>query len=198
MSRLMWERLLCGLLLGAADCAGMTARAQAQPDSTTIGFTITGFADAATGVYDPNKSYSGSFTGADANGDGLIELNELTAFTWAGVDYKQRFGYEGYCGDGSNNFFCGLYTFTYKPGLQPDFSTYWESWDGHLAEEGSTVAGNRIVLTVKNGPGSQTELWTSDTQFSLSPVPEPRQATMLLTALALGGLMAARRRRWGK
>jgi hypothetical protein len=162
-----------------------TAHAQSVPQPLTVDFAFQGFADAATGVFNPGRRAEGSFTGTDVDNNNVLSMDELNHFDWDGIHYSLT-GLTG-CGRGV---VCSLRSFNYPINGQPEFTTLW--WSG--AMEGATVSGVSITLSVDvGGEGSHTDLWTPQTQY-VSAVPEPGAVPMLFAGLGLGAMWRAIRR----
>jgi opacity protein-like surface antigen len=178
--------------LAAAACAACAGSAQAAGDDTWT-FSYTGFIDAGTGQFDPNKTLSGSFAGADANADGAITLFELDSLKLNGSEYLG-------CGSPPMNYAhrCEVTSFSYGIGGALTFSARWWGNDEYASSwGGSTVTGDR---TTEYSYGysasySNTWLWSPQTRFAIAvPVPEPAAPAMLLGGLGLVALGARRRR----
>jgi hypothetical protein len=179
------KRTICWTTLAASVAAMSTAHAQSVPQPLTVEFAFHGFADAATGAFDPGRWAKGSFIGTDVDSNSVLSMDELSHFDWDGINYSLT-GLTD-CG---GEVVCSLRNFNYPVNGQPEFTTLW--WSG--AMEGATVSGVSITLSVNvGGEGSHTDLWTPQTQY-VSTVPEPGEVTMLFAGLGLGVMCRAIRR----
>lgn len=194
----MLSKLMCGAILASA-AAGASAQ--------TWNFTYTGFnvLYEPTGVrtFHPDVTISGNFSGTDRNGDGVLSAAELTSFTiqspWInGTDFTR-------CAqDRTPNSGCSLDAFSFGPQDNLAFTVKWNRQTGNeagLGYYGSLRSGaTEWAVTYDKGDSFYSEeAWTPATTLTISPppVPEPPLAGMTLTgllALALGRLIAARRR----
>lgn len=192
-------------ILLAAALAGAAWTAHAEP--TTWQFTYTGFLavfdettlDGSTHreEFRPDIEITGSFTGADGNGDGVIALSELSGFTLRGTDYFACMA------EPSPYSRCAIDSFSYALTGALDFTTrtsgndeYYTSWDG------SVVSGQRAQDgAYRHSPWGadrrdsvQTLYWTDATRFGIAPAPVPEPASGMLAAAGLILLAGLRRR----
>lgn len=198
MGALMLKKLFTGSVL-AACCA--FAQAAAVP--ATWNFTWTGFE--IDGRFRPDVSYSGSFTGVDANHNGTIELSELSVF---GIDPLSR---------GDSNFFhcktgtfpaaeCKVNTFSYVIGGQLSFDAYRKtSYDypgeypaeatyGFDTSYGASYEGHQGMF-YEWGVYYVTPKTVLTVQPTLAPVPEPEGYAMLGAGLlVLAGLRSRKKK----
>jgi hypothetical protein len=115
----------------------MFGSALAHAQSAHWTFTYTGFYDQEAAVFLPDMQIAGSFTGTDANADGVLDLGELNSLTIGSMDYIA-------CASGSNAYYhCGADRFTFSPnqGLSFSLGEYGsdpEGWrgGGHFVESG--------------------------------------------------------------
>jgi hypothetical protein len=168
-----------------------TALAHAQSAHWT--FTYTGFYDHEAAVFLPEMQIYGSFTGADLDGDGLLEREELSSLTIGSMDYVA-------CAGSSNAYYhCGADSFGFSPerGLSFSLGEYGsdpEGWNGggHLIESGKLSYDYQIT------PYNTSEhhlYWTEDTvlnMMSASPVSPvssvPEAPGWAMLAAGLGGI----------
>jgi hypothetical protein len=138
----------------------------------------------------PDYTIRGSFTGADANGDGTIALTELTAFEVAGWDYFPCMAAP------SPYSSCTISRFSYAADGTLDFSAGWGGHDEYdLSWYGGVTSGVReVYATDRYLTGyMSTHSWTDATAFSItSSVPEPATGAMA----ALGALLLLARGRF--
>jgi len=80
----MLTKLMCTLVLGT-----LAAPASAQ---TQWDFSYTGFFYTPSNRFEPNWTESGMFAGTDSNGNGQLERQELTRFSWQQIEYIVPFG----------------------------------------------------------------------------------------------------------
>jgi hypothetical protein len=185
-----------GLL--AASCVANAA-------TSTWNFAFTGFFDDRTGAFDQDYKMSGSFTGSDANGDGVIGMEEISNLFVNGTDYL------GCAGSSTSYYQCGTQSFAYRVGGELSFvagvtGTDPEGYTGgaHYFQTGDREWSYRYT------PSSYTETsyrWTQDTKFAISSgitsgaevpaVPEPGTWAMLATGLLLVSAAGTRARRNG-
>lgn len=183
------KRLLSigALLLGSA-----LVHVPAAAQQAVWSFTYTGFYDREAHAFLPDMRLSGSFSGTDGNGDGLLELGELSTLMVGATDFIS-------CAAASNAFYhCGADRFRFSPGTGLSFSlgeygSDPEGWvgGGHLVETGA------LSYEYRFDPYSSYERhleWTNDTRLTLvSVVPEPAAWGLLGAGLAAIGLWRRRR-----
>jgi len=184
----MWNRNLSAALMTASLLA---PAAHAQTD-TTWRFDYTGFA--REGVFVPGHRVSGSFTGNDGNGDGVIDLAELSRFTWDGLWFDRQDA-------PSCSFYrCYLNEFSYslEGGLAFDFEWTYSSESGYA--NGETIAGDHIYSYAYSGNGGSESItwnWTGQTRFTINPPPVPEPDGYLLLGAGLLAIATLRRLRTG-
>lgn len=176
------------LLAAVLLCAG--AAAQAQSSSWT--FTYTGFYDREARSFLPDASLSGTFAGADTNGDGILERNELTALTIGAVDYVA-------CAADSNAYYrCGTDQFRFGPGNDLSFTLgrFGQDPEGFVGA-GTIVITDDTIFDYRFTPNGSTEHhldWTKSTTLAVSLVAEPASGAMLAAGLLAVGWMGRRGR----
>lgn len=192
----MKKKLLCAALF----IAGISS---AHADERTWNFVYQGFVDAATGVFDSQMKYSGSFTGEDRNLDGIVALDELSYFESQGHEYLPEKIIIGSGDCGSSYLKCTVYAFSYAltGKLHYSVGTYgadevyvhWWSSSGTTGRSFGSLSGN----THTGQTWSDQYNWSDRTTFTISllPVPEPAVALMLPAGLALMCLARVRRRK---
>jgi len=184
----------------AALCAAFAAgAAHAAPAPATVATTFS-YTDFADRHGNPGEYYlSGAFRGTDTDGDGTLELAELTSlevqgkqFVGCGADLSQF--YNGYCG-------IARFTFTESTGAL-DFSVKWGD-DGYVNDVPSwdrdeITTGDKVELLYVGHRGDvygPMYYWTPATKLWIpAVVPEPAEAGMLAAGLALLGAVIRRRR----
>lgn len=175
------------LAIAASACA---LNAQAEP--TFHQFSYTGFYHQESATFLPEMGIGGSFVGEDLDGNGVIERPELTSFMLSGDEYV------GTCGEYT---ICGVFNFSYISGGKLYFESSWHmDWDGSIDVDGGfgsgrTTVGERTASWWSSSwsSGSATYLWTDQTRFAITPVPEPMTYAMLGVGLAVVGLSRRRR-----
>ncbi len=183
-------------LFPAMFAAGLLAPVQAQDFWS---FSYTGFLLEEENRFDPAFRLDGSFRGEDADGDGVLELEELTGFWYENENFFAR--PEGGC-YGSR---CELKQFTYELGGGRLFFNA----DYGYSDEAS-ISSNRTIAGLSHYNYSETGyrppfsvytatwLWTDQTRFAITPPPvsEPAFAILLPAGLVLlASARAARSRR---
>lgn len=98
----MLKQLLCATAL-AACAASAQAEVASQWQFTWTGFLIS---NPTQSYFDPSRSVTGTFSGIDADHDGIIILAEVTELTVGGIDWAT-------CGDGPF-VACGISRFSYS------------------------------------------------------------------------------------
>lgn len=181
--------------------AGSLATGAAASAANTWQFSYVGFLDEENWTFAENHTISGSFTGNDANSDGVLDLGEISQFVLDGTDYMA-------CATGSPFNYCGTDRFRYELGGKLDFSAGTASSDpegfnggGYVVRAGIETYSYRFTPYSESRSGGY--LWTDETKFSITSlssggvtpaVPEPGTWAMILTGLALVGGVARRRK----
>lgn len=183
---------------GALLLASTLAHAQ----TSHWAFSYTGFYDQEAAVFLPDMRIDGSFTGVDANGDGVLERNELTSLL---VDSKD---YVACAADSNAGYHCDADSFRFSTGSGLSFSVSEassdpEGWYGG----GHVVTTGQMAYDYQFNPYASSEhhlLWTDGTAFAMSSalpdtatsipaVPEAPAWMMLLAGVGGIGLWRNRR-----
>lgn len=181
----------CALLLGSA-------LSHAQPVHWT--FSYTGFQDQEAGIYLPDMTLSGDFSGIDADGDGVLARDELASLLVGGKDYIA-------CAAASNAYYhCGVDRFAFSSAGSLSFSLgeYGSDPEGWVGG-GTLVDTGNTNYSYQFNPGGIAEHhlnWTGATALQMrqvlpttleaqagdvATVPEPATWALLgLGAAALG------------
>ena len=155
----MKSLLSAALLLGSA-CA------HATPTYWT--FSYTGFYDQEARSFLPGMTLSGTFHGTDADGDGLLEREELAAFEVGGKDYVA-------CAAASNAYYhCGAERFAFSPakGLSFSLGEYGSDPEGWVGS-GTLIDSGSMSYAYQFNPGAMNEhhlLWTRSTTLHMAKV----------------------------
>lgn len=165
----------------------VAAMLPAQAAIQTYSWSYTGFAW-AIGWHPGSDIISGTFAADDANGDAIFTQPELRSFVYAGRDYAM-------CPEQGPSS-CTFRDFTYTPGQALTFrlssyETIGASTYSELVEAGHFWITE--AMYPEGAPHINHRLWTDETQFSISPIPEPE--TYWLTSLALLAAWGILRRR---
>ncbi|WP_107141506.1 PEP-CTERM sorting domain-containing protein [Pseudoduganella armeniaca] len=177
-------RLLCATLL-AASCAAAQANA-------TWTFTYTGFHDTGDDVFLPDRQLHGSFTGADGNGNGILERLEITSLILNGKDFVA-------CEPDSNDYYiCGAQAFSYTLGGALSFKAgeYGSDPEGWVGGGHYFIAGDGEYMYSYRPSHDERRawLWTDKTGLVIaSPNPEPSTWAMLGGGLLVTAWAARRR-----
>lgn len=165
------------LLLGSA-CA------HATPTYWT--FSYTGFYDQEARSFLPGTTLSGTFHGDDADGDGVLEREELAGFEIGGKDYVA-------CAAASNAYYhCGAdrFTFSAAHGLSFSLGEYGSDPEGWVGS-GSLIDTGSMSYAYQFNPSAMSEhhlLWTRSTTLQMAQLPAVAaagalpQATVTLAA----------------
>lgn len=161
-------------------------------------FRFQGFLDGDTGIFLPDVRLEGNFSGNDGDGNGVIDMDELTGFTLAGHEYVHP-----NCSDPSSGFYCNLDAFSYRLNGRMTFDAT-EAYYDVIGYANRYRAEDRIVSIVYGFGGEEytrVQYWTSQTTFTITPplVPEPSMASLAvigLIALARQYCSAARQGRY--
>lgn len=181
---------------GALLLASTLAHAQAAHWA----FSYTGFYDQEAAVFLPDMRIDGSFSGVDANGDGVLERGELTSLLVDTKDYVA-------CAASTNaNYHCDAdsFTFSAESGLAFSVSEYSSDPEG-LYGGGHFVTTGQMVYDYQFDPYANSEhhlAWTDGTVLTMASalpgsesvpaVPEAPAWMMLLAGV--GGIGLWRRR----
>jgi hypothetical protein len=155
-------------------------------------FSYSGFYDREAAVFLPDMTLSGAFAGVDANGDGVLDIGELTSLTIGTMDYVA-------CAARSNTtWHCGADSFRFSPdgGLSFSVGEYGGDPEGWVGS-GHLVTTGQALYDYQFNPDTTAEHhldWTGATRLNvLSAVPEPAPYAMLVVGLAGIGLYRRRR-----
>lgn len=184
----MWKKLLCAAALGAA---AVSAPVLASAE-TVWEFSYTGFFDREADMFRPTLRFEGSFAGTDSDGNGELDITELTHFSWDNRLYVDRGGSP--CGPSQ----CELNAFTYDLRMgHLNFASHWTYMDEASRSSGSTIAGSQLSYFGYTQGGSVTSnlLWTRDTRFDINPPPVPEPATVWLLGAGLAAVAGYASRR---
>lgn len=192
----MKNKLLCAALF----VAGLSS---AHAVTTTWNFGYQGFVKQATGVFDPQMSYSGTFTGEDLNLDGVVALDELIHFESQGLRYLPKQIIIGGGGCGSRFLRCHVNYFSFALTGDLNYSVYSSGADEYYNRwwYSAAATGKYFLLgggdTYSNQEWEDRYNWSDQTRFYVyaSSVPEPTVALMLPAGLALLYQARARRRK---
>nr|WP_314541933.1 PEP-CTERM sorting domain-containing protein [uncultured Massilia sp.] len=181
-----------------STCALLACSALAQAQTTHWTFSYTGFYDREAATFLSDMHIDGSFTGVDANLDGVLERSELTSLLIGTRDYAT-------CAGGAPGSYCGAdrFRFSANEGLSFSLGEYGgdpEGWSGG----GYLVESGKMSYEYNYNPGGSYEHhldWTDATTLSMTSVspsiitsvPEPGEWAMLAAGLA--GMCAWSRRR---
>jgi MYXO-CTERM domain-containing protein len=179
---------------------------QAHAEPVSLAFTYTGLHVNRTTVHDlfgttttldeflPDAQVTGSFSGTDDDGDGVLEMDELDSFVTGTFDYVR-------CGDNPTR--AAMCNFSYFSYVLADgalsFSSGWHGNDEFYSGWGGwTVAGDEAVDYSYDlySQTTYTLSWTDATRLSVRqlapPVPEPAGAAMGIAGLVLLGALRRR------
>ncbi|WP_161783250.1 PEP-CTERM sorting domain-containing protein [Massilia sp. BSC265] len=184
------RKILLLSLLAASACV-----AQAAPTSwdfsytglfVTRSYTSTGPEprnDYAEG-FEPDARITGSFSGEDRNGNGIIDIGELTGFQVHGRDYFP-------CMEAPSPYGrCGISSFSYVPGGELGFFAGWGGYDEYYSGWSGSVRSGVSARDYSYGhfyESTTSWYWTDQTRFDIVqlPVPEPASGAMAAAGLAL-------------
>jgi MYXO-CTERM domain-containing protein len=173
-----------------------SALAHAQSAHWT--FSYTGFYDQEAAVFLPDMQIAGSFTGADLDADGVLEIGELTSLTIGSMDYVA-------CAGSSNAYYhCGADSFAFSPsrGLSFSLGEYGSDPEG-FHSGGHLIESGKLSYEYQITPYDTSEhhlQWTGGTVLNMlsaspvSPVPEAPGWAMLVAGIGAIGLWRRRAR----
>lgn len=194
-------------ILMASLFAASASTVHAEPIS--LAFTYTGLHAKRSTVHElfgttttldaflPDAQVTGSFSGTDDDGDGVLELDELDTFVTGSFDYVR-------CEENPTRAaMCNFTGFSYVlDGQALSFSTGWHGNDEFYSGWGGWVVAGDEAVDYSYDLYSETRYtlsWTDATRFSLRqvapPVPEPAGAAMGIAGLMLLGALRRRRLR---
>jgi hypothetical protein len=174
--------------------------AAAHGQSTTWTFTYTGFYEQEQQRFVPDAVLTGSFTGSDLNGNGVIELRELSSLVIPNLNYPLNVLA---CTDVYPvRFNCSTARFSYSAQAGLDFRSISSSYDendghGEINDITTGLSWNESTYSARFGSSDpHSYRWTDQTKLSVvSSVPEPTEAAMLGLGLGVGLLAAGLRQR---
>jgi len=139
----------------------------------------------------PSGPIYGAFEGEDHDGDGMLELGELSYLAWNHWTYIEN----GVSTCTATGYSCPVYGF-YYPGAGHGVFLYVQRYTGgSLLEE--TIVGKHIYYP-RNLGSNQYLTFYHQTRFHLDgqmvPIPEPSAAALILAGLALLGAIQLKRR----
>lgn len=182
----MFKKAFCASVL-AAVCNLANATTPTHWD-----FSWTGVFDTLTFQF-IDATVAGSFEGTDLDSNGEIDLSELTAFRLQGRDVLGCIS--------SPPITCGVSEFSYTPGgafkVLANHVSYWDdnggpNWSSNEISLDTTAGFFAMIGRAQQFYDERDWMFTSETRFSISPVPESGMYSMLLAGLAL--LAAVRRK----
>jgi len=163
-------------------------------------FSYTGFYDQEAAAFLPDLHIDGSFTGVDANGDGVLERGELTSLLVDTKDYVA-------CAASSNaNYHCDADSFTFSAESGLAFSVSETSSDPEgLYGGGHLVTTGQLAYDYQFNPyaGAEHHLyWTDGTMLTMaSALPDtesvpavPEAPAWMMLLAGAGGIGLWRRR----
>lgn len=178
----------------------LLASTLAQAQTSHWAFSYTGFYDQEAGAFLPDMRIDGSFTGVDADGDGVLERGELTSLLVDTKDYVA-------CAASSNAYYhCDADSFTFSAESGLAFSVSETSSDPEgLYGGGHLVTTGQLAYDYQFNPYANSEhhlYWTDATVLTMTSalggtesvpaVPEAPAWMMLLAGV--GGIGLWRRR----
>lgn len=153
-------------------------------------FEYRGFHDSVADRFLPDRRMSGSFAGADGDGDGTLARAEITSLIVNGFDFVA-------CESASNEYWhCGAEAFTWRDGaLSFTAGQYGSDPEGWVGGGQFYFSGEReYSYAFRPGLSEQWEYrWTDQTTLTISAAPEPGTWALLLAGLPLALLVARRR-----
>ncbi len=182
--------------------AGSACTAHAEPSAWN--FSYTGFfvtsstirpeGDVYVESFEPAEQITGRFIGEDDDGNGILELGELSVFILEGRDYLPCIANPSPYGR------CSIGSFSYGQDGELDFSANWNSNDDFFSSWTSSMTSGVSARYVHSSLYSETTrmmYWTEETRFHIvaAPVPEPATGAMAVAGLML--LAGLRRRHAG-
>lgn len=194
----MRSNLLPWLL--ASLLAGSVLPAHAQP--RTWEFSYTGlfathsFVHAREGStysegFEPDTRITGRFSGEDSDGDGILEIGELTGFLVHGMDYFPCIESPSPYGR------CGIRRFSYDLDKELDFSAGWSGADEFYSGWAGSVTSGVGARDYSYGYHYESNsylYWTEQTRFDIVQLPVPEPASGAMAAAGLMLLAGLRRR----
>jgi len=157
----------------------------------TWSFEYQGFHDSLAGTFLPERKLTGSFSGQDSDGDGVVARAEILSLVVNGVDFIA-------CESHSNEYYrCGTEAFAYRDGtLSFTVGQSGRDPEGYVGAGHLYTTGER-EYRYEFWPGQFAEWeyrWTPETTFAITAMPEPGTWALLLAGVPLA-LFEIRRRR---